>query len=116
MTLVSVVIPAHNRCGPIQHAIQSVLVQSYSDLELIVVDDGSNDDTARIVEGYIRKDSRIRLISHGYRKGAQAARNAGIKAANGEWIAFLDSDDQWLPDSLNSRLRLAMTRGFTSPF
>jgi Glycosyl transferase family 2 len=67
----------------------------------------STDDTARVVEAYARKDSRIRLIEHDERKGAQAARNTGILAPAGKWIAFLDSDDEWLHDSLALRLQLA---------
>ena len=68
---------------------------------------GSTDDTARVVEAYARKDSRIRLIEHDERKGAQAARNTGLLAPTGKWIAFLDSDDEWLHDSLALRLRVA---------
>ena len=107
MSLVSVIIPTHNRSKYIERAIASVLAQTYADLEAIVVDDGSEDDTVRVVEAYARKDSRIRLIEHDKRKGAQAARNTGIFAAAGKWIAFLDSDDEWLHDSLASRLRVA---------
>jgi glycosyltransferase involved in cell wall biosynthesis len=111
MTLVSVVIPTYNRSGFIQSAIQSVLEQTHSDWELVVVDDGSNDNTVQIIEEYNRKDPRVRLVVHSEREGAQAARNTGIRAARGEWIAFLDSDDQWLPDSLEIRLRLARDMG-----
>lgn len=111
MTLVSVVIPTYNRSEHIQRAIQSVLGQTYSHFEIIVVDDRSQDNTVQIVQEYVRTDSRIRLVVHSERKGAQAARNTGIQAAAGEWIAFLDSDDQWLPHSLNSRLQLAQVSG-----
>jgi glycosyltransferase involved in cell wall biosynthesis len=107
MTVVSVIIPTYNRSGHIQHAIQSVLEQTYSDLEVVVVDDGSNDSTVQTVEEYTQKEPRVRLVVHSERKGAQAARNTGIQAARGEWIAFLDSDDKWLPDSLESRLSIA---------
>jgi glycosyltransferase involved in cell wall biosynthesis len=111
MALISVIIPTYNRSERIRCAIQSVLDQTYSDLELIVVDDGSNDDTVQIIQEYARNDLRIRLLVHSERKGAQAARNTGILAARGEWIAFLDSDDKWLRDSLNSRLQTAVTSG-----
>src|SRR5262245_46459739 len=107
MPRVSVIIPTHNRSKQIELAIASVLAQSYADLEAIVVDDGSEDDTVRIVEACAQKDPRIRLIEHHQRRGAQAARNSGIFAAKGEWIAFLDSDDEWLHDSLALRLRVA---------
>jgi len=109
--LVSVVLPTFNRSGQIQCAIQSVLDQTHSDLEAVVVDDRSNDNTVQVVEEYARKDPRVRLIVHNESKGAQAARNTGIKAGSGEWIAFLNSDDKWLPDSLNSRLQAAATSG-----
>ena len=107
MPLVSVVIPTHNRSQYVERAIASVLAQTYADLEAIVVDDGSTDNTVRVVEEYARKDRRIRLIQHSHRMGAQAARNTGIVAAAGQWIAFLDSDDEWLHDSLALRLQLA---------
>ena len=112
MALVSVVIPTHNRARCIERAISSVLAQTCADFELIVVDDGSTDDTARVVEECARKDSRIRLIEHRHRKGAQAARNTGIFAAAGKWIAFLDSDDEWLHDSLTVRLQLSQQGEF----
>jgi glycosyltransferase involved in cell wall biosynthesis len=107
MPLVSVIIPAHNRETYLAAALDSVLAQSCSDLELIVVDDGSVDGTANVVQAYAQKDKRIRFIRHGSQKGAQAARNTGIRASQSQWIAFLDSDDEWLPDSLALRLQLA---------
>jgi glycosyltransferase involved in cell wall biosynthesis len=109
MSLVSVIIPAYNRGKLIQRAVQSVLSQTYSDLEVVVVDDGSKDDTVRVVQEAARRDLRVRLIQQCQQKGAQAARNTGIRAAKGEWIAFLDSDDYWLPDSLEARLSLMGT-------
>lgn len=111
MPNVSVVIPTYNRSKQIEHAVRSVLAQTHSNLEVIVVDDGSTDGTAQIIKECARKDPRIRLIEHGQRKGAQAARNTGILAARGKWIAFLDSDDQWFPDSLEVRLEMAARRG-----
>jgi glycosyltransferase involved in cell wall biosynthesis len=111
MTLVSVVIPAHNREAHLARALESVLAQTYSELEVLVVDDGSEDGTRRIAEEYARKDSRVQPIVHGQKKGAQAARNTGIQGSRGQWIAFLDSDDYWLPDSLEARWQLAASRG-----
>jgi glycosyltransferase involved in cell wall biosynthesis len=107
---VSVVIPAFNRASVIANAIQSVLGQSFRELELIVVDDGSRDATAETVLAISQSDSRIRLIRHQSNRGAQAARNAGIRAALGEWVAFLDSDDIWLTSSLEVRLAAARSR------
>lgn len=105
--LVSVIIPTHNRGHLIQRSILSVLSQSFSDLEVIVVDDGSDDDTREVVEQIVQLDSRVRYLVHHLNKGAQAARNTGIRAAAGEWVAFLDSDDYWKTDSLLTRLETA---------
>src|SRR5882757_6850477 len=102
-TLVSIVIPAYNRAHKLPEALKSIQAQSYSNWEVIVVDDGSKDDTAEVMRTLIAQDSRIHFIQQQTNKGAQAARNAGIHAAKGEWVAFLDSDDQWLPESLKLR-------------
>jgi glycosyltransferase involved in cell wall biosynthesis len=109
MYLISVVIPAYNRASVIERAVLSVLAQTFQNFEIIIVDDNSNDDTELIISSRFREEPRIRYFKHDINRGAQAARNTGIKAATGEWIAFLDSDDQWLPDSLAVRLELAHT-------
>ena len=93
---ISVIIPTYNRAGMLKEAIDSVLAQDYSDFELIVVDDGSTDETPQILNGYGGKIKRICQPN----KGVSAARNRGIAAASGEFMAFLDSDDLWLPDKL----------------
>lgn len=103
-TLVSVVIPVYNRQSTIKRAIDSVLQQTYSNLELIIVDDGSTDDTVRIVKDC--HDERIKLISQRERGGANKARNIGIANSKGEYIAFQDSDDEWLPNKLRSQIDL----------
>ena len=103
--LASVVVPAFNRGFMIREALESILRQTYQDWEALIVNDGSTDDTSEVVKEYRRKDSRIRLIEHGRQRGAQAARNTALRAARGKWIAFLDSDDRWLPDSLEVRLK-----------
>jgi len=105
--VVSVIIPAYNRGTSIQEAIRSVLSQTYQRFEIVVVDDGSQDCTESVLQSLTRADSRIRYLRHPFNRGAQAARNTGIRAAKGQWIAFLDSDDQWLPDSLELRFRAA---------
>ena len=104
MPRVSVVIPTYNRVDVLPRAISSVLDQTMEDFELIVVDDGSTDDT----QSYIGSidDSRIRSIAHGTNQGANAARNTGIDAANGSYVAFLDSDDEWKPTKLERQLEL----------
>lgn len=93
---VSVIIPTYNRGWIIRDAIDSVLGQSYEDFELVVVDDGSADDTVDRLRIY---RDRIRLLRQGNR-GVSAARNHGLEASSGELVAFLDSDDFWLPEKL----------------
>jgi glycosyltransferase involved in cell wall biosynthesis len=99
---VSVIIPVYNRAGTIQRTINSVVAQTYQDLEIIVVDDGSTDQTSEVVEQV--GDMRIRVIRHAINKGAAEARNTGMKAAAGKYIAWLDSDDEWLCDKLQVQL------------
>lgn len=99
---VSVVIPTYNRSGALDRTLQSVFGQSERDVEVIVVDDGSTDGTPSMLAGY---GSRIRVIRK-ENGGAGAARNAGIDAARGEFIAFLDDDDVWLPEKTREQLRL----------
>lgn len=101
---VSVVIPTYCRAHLIGQAIQSVLNQTYQDLEIIVVDDCSSDNTEEIVRSI--KDDRIRYLRHEKNKGAPAARNTGIKAAKGIYIAFQDSDDEWLPQKLEKQMKI----------
>jgi glycosyltransferase involved in cell wall biosynthesis len=99
---VSVVIPTYNRAGMIKGAIQSVLSQTFKSLELIVVDDCSTDKTERIVNSIC--DERIKYIKHKTNKGASAARNTGMKASRGDYIAFLDSDDLWLQNKVQKQI------------
>lgn len=99
---VSVVIPTYNRSHLIARAIQSVLDQTYQDLEIIIVDDGSTDSTEEIVKSF--KNDNIIYIQHNINKGPSAARNTGIKASKGEYIAFQDSDDEWLPEKLEKQI------------
>lgn len=100
---VSVIMPAYNRELYIRESIDSVLAQSFTEFELVVVDDGSTDTTAAIVESYT--DSRIRLIRQP-NGGVSVARNTGLKAARGQFITFLDSDDLYYPDFLKTLYRL----------
>lgn len=97
LPLVSVVIPTHNRADLLPQAIDSVLSQDYPHVEIIVVDDGSTDDTAQIMQCY---KPPVRYIQQA-NQGAAAARNRGIREASGEFIAFLDSDDWFLPGKLS---------------
>ncbi len=102
MPSVSVVIPTHNRARFITRALRSVLDQTFRAFEVLVVDDGSTDDTAGEVSRL--EDPRVRLLGHPVNRGAQAARNTGIRAATGEYVAFLDSDDTWMPDKLERQI------------
>ena len=102
--LVSVIIPAYNREQTIGRAIRSVLNQTFQDFEIIVVDDGSTDGAKAVVDGF--GDPRIRYLHHERNRGAAAARNTGIRAARGEYLAFLDSDDEWLPEK--TKLQIAL--------
>lgn len=94
---VSVVVPAYNRSQALRATLDSVRAQTYPDWELIVVDDGSVDDTGDVVRSY--RDSRIRY-EHQANQGQAAARNYGLSLATGEYVAFLDHDDRWLPEKL----------------
>lgn len=100
---VSIIIPTYNRAHLVGRAIQSVLNQTYKDFELIIVDDGSTDNTEDITKEFQKKNERINYIRHEKNKGGSAARNTGIKVARGEYIAFLDSDDEWLPTKLEKQ-------------
>ena len=103
-TLISVVIPAYNRENTIERAIESVLCQTYPNLEIIVVDDASTDKTKNKVKQI--KNKRVSYLSHKINQGASAARNTGIKKARGKYIAFLDSDDQWLAKKLEKQITI----------
>lgn len=105
---VTVVVPAYNRAATIDRCLASIRAQTYPHWEVVVVDDGSTDTTREATRAVAAGDPRIRLVEHRQRRGAQAARNTGISEARGEWIAFLDSDDEFLPHSLESRLLRAI--------
>jgi glycosyltransferase involved in cell wall biosynthesis len=111
--VVSVVIPAYNAAWCVGKAIDSVLAQDFSDLEIIVVNDGSSDDTASVLSRYA---APVRVV-HQPNGGLSNARNAGIGEARGEFIAFLDADDWWLPGKLSQQIALMRARpqlGFSS--
>jgi glycosyltransferase involved in cell wall biosynthesis len=98
--LVSVIIPTYNRWPMVGEAVDSVLRQTHGSFEIIVVDDGSTDDTATALA---RRDFRVRVLSQA-RRGVAAARNAGARQAKGKYLAFLDSDDLWLPKKLELQM------------
>jgi glycosyltransferase involved in cell wall biosynthesis len=101
---VSVVLPTRNRSSLLPTAIRSVLAQTFSDLELIVVDDASDDDTPRVTGGFT--DPRVRILRRERPGGGAQARNDGIASATGELVAFLDDDDEWFPEKLESQTAL----------
>ncbi|GIW67075.1 MAG: glycosyl transferase [Candidatus Parcubacteria bacterium] len=102
--LVSVIIPTYNRANLLPKAINSVINQTYKNWELLIIDDGSKDNTKKIVEEFIKKDSRIKYF-YQENSGQPAAMNLGIKNSNGEYVAFLDDDDEWSPEKLEKQLK-----------
>lgn len=113
--LVSVVIPTYNRAAVIEPSIRSVMSQTYDDIEIIVSNDKSTDDTSTLIKAMAKEDDRIKYIVNQGEKGASGARNAGIMAASGEFIAFQDSDTTYVSDKIGkqvSALRENPDRGF----
>jgi len=106
LSLISVIVPTYNRAEHLTVAASSVLNQTYADLELIIVDDGSTDETREVSEQLCHLDSRVRYLYQD-NCGPSAARNRGIAAAQGIFVAFLDSDDRWEPTKLTKQLVLA---------
>ncbi|MDL1975761.1 MAG: glycosyltransferase [Deltaproteobacteria bacterium] len=104
MPKVSTVIPTYNRSAFLGSAIESALNQRFEDFEIIVADDSSMDNNKEVVRSF--KDKRIRYIRHEKNMGVSAARNTAIRASKGEYIAFLDDDDEWLPDKLHKQVEL----------
>lgn len=109
LPLVSVIIPAYNRMETIERSINSVLNQTYKNIEIIVVDDGSKDDTLTIIEHLNIGNMKVLKQNH---KGANVARNLGISVAKGEFIAFQDSDDEWFSDKLEKQITYMLECGY----
>ena len=102
---ISVIVPAYNAESFLAETLASVQRQTYREFEVIVVDDGSTDRTSEIARGFIKKDARFILLRQQH-AGEVAARNTALKQARGEWIAFLDADDVWLPEKITAQLDL----------
>jgi len=109
-SLVSIIMPAFNAQETLAAAARSVLEQSHRTLELLIIDDCSSDATARISQELVRQDARVRPLRLDRHVGVAGARNRGIEAAYGRYIAFLDADDLWLPDKLQQQLALMQER------
>lgn len=109
--LVSIITPTYN-CGRfIAETIRSVQAQTYANWEMIIVDDCSTDNTKTVVEQFSKSDSRIRYYCLPTNSGAAVARNAALRRASGRWIAFLDSDDLWLPEKLERQIQFMIEKG-----
>ena len=103
--LVSVIVPVHNAAGSLHRALRSVLSQTLTDYELILVDDCSADESIRILRRYCELDERVRLYSTATNSGPGVARNVGLRSAKGRYIAFLDADDFWIRNKLEQQVR-----------
>jgi len=103
---VSIIIPTHNRASLLPRAINSVLTQTYTNFEIIIVDDGSNDNTQQVCQNFINENQNIKYIKNENSVGGAEARNIGMRQAKGEIIAFLDDDDEWLPQKLEKQIEI----------
>ena len=104
MPRISVIVPTYNRKNMLLSAIRSVLNQTYKDFEIIVIDDASSDGTRRAMNGI--ENERLRYIRHEENRGQSAAYNTGIKASEGTYIAFLNDDDEYVPNKLERQLKV----------
>lgn len=109
--LVSIVMPSYNTGSYIVESIQSVLQQSYTNWELIIVEDCSSDDTDEVVKPYL-SDKRIKYLKNEKNSGAAVSRNRALQEAKGKWIAFLDSDDLWIADKLQKQVSFMEKNGY----
>lgn len=109
---VSVIMPNYNSEKFLAQTIESVLNQTYSNLELVIVDDCSTDTSLDIIKAYQEKDERVRLYINEENKGCAYTRNVALREAKGDWIAFLDSDDLWLPEKLEKQLAFMVDNGY----
>jgi len=110
--MISIITATYNRASTLPRAVESVLSQTYSDWELIIIDDGSTDETPEVLAGMT--DPRIRVYRHWPNRGVTAAKNAGLDRIEGEWFTLLDSDDEMVPDALASMLECAERTGATA--
>ncbi len=112
LPLVSVIMPSYNSASFISNSIESILNQTYLNWELLITDDCSKDNTFEILNEYNKKDSRIKTFRLDKNFGAGVARNNSIKNAKGQFIAFCDSDDSWLPDKLEKQINFMISNDY----
>lgn len=113
---VSIIMPNYNCEKFIEQTVDSVLAQTYGNWELLIVDDCSTDNSVEIIKNYCEKDERIKLFINEKNSGAAASRNYALREATGRWIAFLDSDDIWLPEKLQRQLAFMVENGYKFTF
>jgi glycosyltransferase involved in cell wall biosynthesis len=106
--LVSVIIPTYNRATTIGRTIHSLLSQTYDNLDIIVVEDGSKDETMKLLDAI--KDNRLRVVRHEVNRGVTAAKNTGLNNIRGEWFTILDSDDEIVPDAIEVMMRIPLEK------
>ena len=116
MNKVSIIMPSYNAAKFIAASIQSVIEQTYNNWELLITDDCSKDDTVKIVEQFIEKDNRIKLFSTGKNSGPACARNKSLENATGKYIAFLDSDDIWVSNKLETQIQFMIEKNIAFSF
>ena len=108
--LVSIIMPSYNTAGFIRETVETVVAQTYQNWELIIVDDCSTDNTDEVVKTFL--DPRIRYLKNERNSGAAVSRNRALREAQGRWIAFLDSDDLWVPEKLEKQIRFMEEHGY----
>lgn len=109
--LVSIIIPTYNRATTVARTIDSVLLQTYENFEIIIVEDGSKDETISILKNFT--DKRIKIIYHEVNRGVTAAKNTGLNNIQGEWFAILDSDDEIIPEALELMMNIPLEKDVT---
>jgi glycosyltransferase involved in cell wall biosynthesis len=111
LPLVTIILPTYNRSHTIQRAVNSVLKQSFKKIELVIIDDGSTDDTLKVLETF--DDPRIILVRHEMNKGVTAAKNSGLNNIRGQWFTNLDSDDEMAPDAIEKMINIPLSLDHT---
>ncbi len=113
-SLVSIIMPSYNTAQYISDSIKSIQAQTYTDWELIIVDDCSTDNSVAIINSF--NEPRIRLLQNAKNSGAAISRNYALREAKGKWIAFLDSDDVWVPEKLEKQIKFMTDNGYSFTF